>query len=56
MTGERLVKDVYEALRAGPGWSKTLFITVYDDAGGFYDHVSTSILCVSDYSVKYTHI
>jgi len=26
--GERLVKDIYEALRAGPGWKKTLFLTV----------------------------
>jgi hypothetical protein len=26
--GERLVKDIYEALRAGPGWHKTLFLTV----------------------------
>jgi len=37
--GERLVKDVYESLRAGPGWNKTLFLVTYDDAGGFYDHV-----------------
>ena len=31
--GERLLKDVYEALRAGPGWEKTLLFVVYDDAG-----------------------
>ncbi len=37
--GERLVKDLYEALRAGPGWDRTLFAVVYDDIGGFYDHV-----------------
>lgn len=37
--GERLVKDIYEALRAGPGWGKTLFLVAYDDTGGFYDHV-----------------
>lgn len=37
--GERIVKDIYEALRAGPGWDKTLFLAVYDDAGGYYDHV-----------------
>ena len=37
--GERLIKDVYEALRSGPGWNKTLFFVVYDDSGGFYDHV-----------------
>lgn len=37
--GERLLKDVYEAVRNGPGWAKTLMIVAYDDAGGFYDHV-----------------
>jgi phospholipase C len=37
--GERLLKDVYEALRAGPGWNKTLLFVAYDDAGGYYDHV-----------------
>jgi hypothetical protein len=37
--GERLVKDLYEALRSGPGWGKTLFAVLYDDIGGFYDHV-----------------
>jgi len=37
--GERMLKDIYEALRAGPGWNKTLFAVVYDDAGGMYDHV-----------------
>jgi len=37
--GERLLKDVYEALRAGPGWNKTALVVAYDDAGGYYDHV-----------------
>eukprot|EP00041_Stephanoeca_diplocostata_P025155 m.651968 g.651968 ORF g.651968 m.651968 type:complete len:591 (-) comp22686_c0_seq1:2013-3785(-) len=37
--GERLLKDIYEALRAGPKWEKTLFYIVYDDAGAYYDHV-----------------
>ena len=32
--GERFQKDIYEALRAGPGWGKTLFLIVYDDSGG----------------------
>jgi hypothetical protein len=27
--GERLLKDIYEALRAGPGWNKTLFWSGY---------------------------
>ena len=33
--GERLDKDIYEALRAGPAWNKTLFLIVWDDIGGF---------------------
>jgi hypothetical protein len=38
--GERLLKDLYEALRAGPGWKNTMFMVAYDDGGGFYDHVT----------------
>ena len=37
--GERLLKDVYEALRASPKWDKTLFIVTYDDYGGFDDQI-----------------
>ena len=37
--GERLVKDLYEGLRAGPGWENTMFFVAYDDSGGFYDHL-----------------
>ena len=32
-------EDFYEALRNGPGWERTLFLVVYDDPGGTYDHV-----------------
>ncbi|GER48563.1 non-specific phospholipase C6 [Striga asiatica] len=39
--GQKLVKEVYEALRAGPQWNETLFIITYDEHGGFYDHVPT---------------
>jgi hypothetical protein len=31
--GERLDKDIYEALRAGPAWNKTLFLIIWDDIG-----------------------
>uniref|UniRef100_A0A0D9UVR3 Phospholipase n=1 Tax=Leersia perrieri TaxID=77586 RepID=A0A0D9UVR3_9ORYZ len=37
--GQRLVKEVYEALRGGPQWNQTLLIITYDEHGGFYDHV-----------------
>lgn len=36
--GERLRKDIYEALRSGPGWNETVFVMTWDDPGGFFDH------------------
>jgi phospholipase C len=37
--GEQLFRDVYDALRNGPGWNDTLLIITYDEHGGNYDHV-----------------
>jgi phospholipase C len=38
--GDRLVADVYEALRGnGAIWPKTLLVVTFDEHGGFYDHV-----------------
>jgi phospholipase C len=37
--GEKLIHDVYYALRGGPGWGQTLLIITYDEHGGCYDHV-----------------
>jgi phospholipase C len=37
--GEQLIADTYNALRQGPHWTKTLFIIIYDEHGGTYDHV-----------------
>ena len=37
--GEQLIKALYEAVRAGPGWNHTLFVVTYDEHGGFFDHV-----------------
>jgi len=38
--GDRLVADVYEALRQNEQlWAKTMFILTFDEHGGFYDHV-----------------
>ncbi len=39
--GEHLIADVYEALRANADvWNATLLVVVYDEHGGFYDHVT----------------
>jgi phospholipase C len=41
--GERLLKDTYEAPRAGPGWNTAVFIATYDDTGGFYSHSAVPV-------------
>jgi len=38
--GERLLKDVYEAIRSSPHWPTSLLVVFYDEHGGFYDHVA----------------
>ncbi|HVB66331.1 MAG TPA: alkaline phosphatase family protein [Acetobacteraceae bacterium] len=37
--GEHLIATVYNALRAGPAWHRTLLIVTYDEHGGCADHV-----------------
>ncbi|KAJ8468107.1 hypothetical protein OPV22_030659 [Ensete ventricosum] len=39
--GQKLVKEVYEALRSSPQWNEILFVIIYDEHGGFFDHVPT---------------
>ena len=36
--GERLIARTYDALRSSPLWKKTLFVILYDEHGGIYDH------------------
>jgi phospholipase C len=38
--GDRLVADVYNALRSSPCWKNTLLIVTYDEHGGCFDHVA----------------
>lgn len=35
--GEKLIKDIYEAIRRSPHWNTSLFIITYDEHGGFFD-------------------
>jgi len=37
--GEKLVKEIYEILRASPLWEKSALLITYDEHGGFFDHV-----------------
>jgi phospholipase C len=38
--GQALVLETYEALVNSPGWKDTVLVVVYDEHGGFYDHVT----------------
>jgi Phosphoesterase family/Ricin-type beta-trefoil lectin domain-like len=40
--GQELVQRIVEAVIASPAWNKTLLLIVYDEHGGFYDHVPPS--------------
>jgi phospholipase C len=37
--GQDLVLAIYDALAAGPQWHRSMLVIVYDENGGFYDHV-----------------
>jgi phospholipase C len=37
--GEAFTASIFEAAAAGPQWSRMLFVLVWDEGGGFYDHV-----------------
>jgi phospholipase C len=37
--GEALIKQVYETIRNSPHWDSSVLIVIYDEHGGFYDHV-----------------
>jgi phospholipase C len=39
LPGEQLIADVYNALSASPLWKQSLLVIVWDEHGGFYDHV-----------------
>lgn len=43
MEGQKLVKEIYEALRSSPQWNEILFLVIYDEHGGYYDHVPTPV-------------
>jgi phospholipase C len=39
VVGEGVLAQVVQALGASPLWPRTLFVLVYDEHGGYYDHV-----------------
>jgi phospholipase C len=53
--GQALVMEVYEALRNSRDWDSTLLVILYDEHGGFYDHVPPPPLPVEDGSGYQTY-
>lgn len=39
--GEALIADVYRSVRTSPLWERSLLLVVYDEHGGFFDHMIT---------------
>jgi phospholipase C len=37
--GEALIKQVYETIRNSPVWNQSMFVLVFDEHGGIFDHV-----------------
>ena len=39
LAGEEYIQQVYDAVRHGKNWERTLFVLTFDEHGGLYDHV-----------------
>jgi len=37
--GDAFLAEAFHAVASGPDWAGTIFIVVYDEGGGFFDHV-----------------
>jgi phospholipase C len=53
--GEAFLKDVYESLRNSKYWEETLIIVVFDEGGGFHDHVAPPLAIPPD-NLTYTEL
>ena len=53
MRGELLIAQIYNAIRANDAlWKKSLLVVLYDEHGGFYDHVPPPPTIPPDANVK----
>ena len=53
--GDQFLKDVYESIRNSPVWNESMLFVMYDEHGGFFDHVhppDTNVVPPGD-QVKY---
>jgi len=42
--GQRFVREVFRAFAQSPQWERGLFVLIYDEWGGFFDHVRPPIV------------
>jgi phospholipase C len=53
LEGERLIADVYNSLRRNEAlWKTSLLVVLYDEHGGFYDHVTPPAAVAPDHHVE----
>jgi phospholipase C len=38
--GDAFLAEAFHAVASGPDWAGTIFIVIYDEGGGFFDHVA----------------
>lgn len=46
--GQAFLNSVYDAMRNGPQWERSLLVICYDEWGGFFDHVEPPFAPVSE--------
>ena len=46
--GDKLIADVYQAVRNSPHWPNILLIITYDEYGGYHDHVTPPAVAAPD--------
>ena len=51
-TGEALLAEVYNAVRASPAWEKTALLVLFDEGGGCYDHVGPPAAAPDGYTSR----
>jgi phospholipase C len=55
-TGEALIKRVYEGLRNSPVWDTSVLVVMFDEHGGFFDHVPPpKVRPLDDGSIDHKH-
>ena len=52
--GQLLLNRIYDAVRSGPQWERTLLIINYDEWGGFFDHVIPPVVPPSTRDLEVT--